>query len=143
VQRLPAARAHPAGQVRLHRRRAVAVPLGRGGADRSPGAARQGQGRSGQGRSGALVKVMPIRYVADVAAVARFYSALGLAGGDGSRSGNWLELESSGGTLGLHIVRESHGDDARQVELSFVAAEPLEKVATRLAAAGFPAGPIM
>ena len=71
---------------------------------------------------------MPIRYVADVAAAARFYSALGLAGGDGSRSGNWLELGSSGGSLGLHIVRESHGDGAREVELSFVAAEPLEKV---------------
>jgi len=86
---------------------------------------------------------MSIRYVADVAAAARFYSALGLAGGDGSRSGNWRELESTGGTLGLHIVRESGGDDARQVELSFVTAEPLEKVAARLVAAGYPAGPIM
>ena len=89
------------------------------------------------------MKIMPIRYVADVAAAARFYSALGLAGGDGSRSGNWLELESPGGSLGLHIVRESHGDGAREVELSFVAGEPLETVAARLAAAGFPAGPIM
>jgi len=89
------------------------------------------------------VKIMPIRYVADVAAAARFYSALGLKGGDGSRSGNWLELESPGGSLGLHVVRDSRGDDARHVELSFVAGEPLEKVAERLAAAGFPAGPIM
>ena len=89
------------------------------------------------------MKVMPIRYVADVAAAARFYSALGLAGGDGSRSGNWLELEPSGGALGLHVIRQSQGDDARHVELAFVAEEPLEKVAARLAEAGFPAGPII
>lgn len=57
---------------------------------------------------------------APISASGRFYSALGLAGGDGSRSGNWLELGSLGGSLGLHIVRESHGDGAREVELSFV-----------------------
>jgi len=80
---------------------------------------------------------------APISASGRFYSALGLAGGDGSRSGNWLELESLGGSLGLHIVRESHGDGAREVELSFVSGEPLGTVAARLAAAGFEAGPIM
>lgn len=38
------------------------------------------------------MKVMPIRYVADMSASAKFYTALGLAGGDESRSGNWIEL---------------------------------------------------
>jgi len=89
------------------------------------------------------MKVMPIRYVADVAAAARFYTALGLAGGDGSRSGNWQELGASAGALGLHVTRESQGDQPGLIELAFVAGEPLEKVAARLAEAGFPSAPIV
>jgi catechol 2,3-dioxygenase-like lactoylglutathione lyase family enzyme len=89
------------------------------------------------------MKVMPIRYVADLAAAARFYTALGLAGGDDSRSGNWLELGASAGVLALHITRESQDDDPGLMELAFVTEEPLEKVAARLTEAGFPPAPIM
>jgi catechol 2,3-dioxygenase-like lactoylglutathione lyase family enzyme len=86
---------------------------------------------------------MPIAYVGDMAASARFYVALGLAGGDGSRSGNWQELNASGGLLALHTARTSNHDQPGRIELSFVAEEPLEKLASRLAEAGFPAEAIV
>jgi catechol 2,3-dioxygenase-like lactoylglutathione lyase family enzyme len=88
------------------------------------------------------MKVMPIRYVADMSASAKFYTALGLVGGDDSRSGNWLELNGSGGLLGLHSVRTS-APDGPGVELSFEADEPLEKITERLVRAGFGAGTIL
>jgi catechol 2,3-dioxygenase-like lactoylglutathione lyase family enzyme len=83
------------------------------------------------------MKIVPIRYVADVAASARFYAALGLVPGDSSRSGNWTELSASGGMLGLHTARTSEQDVPGRVELAFETAEPLEVLAERLAAAGF------
>ena len=89
------------------------------------------------------MKVMPIRYVADMSASAKFYAALGLAGGDESRSGNWIELQGSSGLLGLHIARSSEQDVPGAVELSFVADDPLEQVADRLAGAGFDRGVIV
>jgi catechol 2,3-dioxygenase-like lactoylglutathione lyase family enzyme len=86
---------------------------------------------------------MPIRYVADMEASARFYTALGLAAGDGSRSGNWAELGASGGMLALHTARSSAADRPGHVELSFEADEPLEAIAGRLASAGFEAEAIV
>jgi catechol 2,3-dioxygenase-like lactoylglutathione lyase family enzyme len=83
------------------------------------------------------MKVMPIRYVADVAAATRFYAALGLIQGDSSRSGNWTELSGSGGMLALHAARTAEQDTPGRVELSFEAEEPLEVLAGRLTAAGF------
>jgi catechol 2,3-dioxygenase-like lactoylglutathione lyase family enzyme len=83
------------------------------------------------------MKVMPIRYVADMAAATRFYAALGLVQGDSSRSGNWTELNGSGGTLALHIARTAEQDVPGRVELSFETQEPLEVLAERLKAAGF------
>lgn len=83
------------------------------------------------------MKVMPIRFVADVDSSARFYAALGLTAGDGSRSGNWTELAGSGGVLALHTTRTSQGDQPGHVELSFESEEPLDVVAGRLSAAGF------
>jgi catechol 2,3-dioxygenase-like lactoylglutathione lyase family enzyme len=83
------------------------------------------------------MKVMPIRYVADVAAATRFYTALGLVQGDRSRSGNWTELNAAGGTLALHTVRTAEQDIPGRVELSFESAEPLEELVQRLRAAGF------
>jgi catechol 2,3-dioxygenase-like lactoylglutathione lyase family enzyme len=83
------------------------------------------------------MKVMPIRYVADMAASARFYTALGLVPGDSSRSGNWTELNAVGGALALHTARTSEQDIPGRVELSFETQEPLEVLADRLAAAGF------
>jgi|HubBroStandDraft_4_1064222.scaffolds.fasta_scaffold110799_2 catechol 2,3-dioxygenase-like lactoylglutathione lyase family enzyme len=83
------------------------------------------------------MKVMPIRYVADVTAATRFYAALGLVQGDSSRSGNWTELNGSGGTLALHTARTEEQDPPGRVELSFETQEPLETLAERLTAAGF------
>jgi catechol 2,3-dioxygenase-like lactoylglutathione lyase family enzyme len=80
---------------------------------------------------------MPIRYVADMEASARFYTALGLVAGGGSRSGNWAELGAAGGMLALHSARSSAADEPGRVELSFEADEPLEAIAARLASAGF------
>jgi catechol 2,3-dioxygenase-like lactoylglutathione lyase family enzyme len=84
------------------------------------------------------MKIMPIRYVADVAAATRFYTALGLVQGDSARSGNWTELNGSGGMLGLHAASTaSEQDTPGRVELSFETQEPLEALAERLTAAGF------
>jgi len=83
------------------------------------------------------MKVMPIRYVANMAAATRFYAALGLVEGDSSRSGNWMELNGSGGTLALHTARTAEQDVPGWVELSFETQEPLEALAERLTAAGF------
>jgi len=80
------------------------------------------------------MRVMPIRYVRDMAEFERFYTALGLTADTRQRGGKWLELGASAGTLGLH-----HWEgDAVPPELAFVADEPLEAVAERLTAAGFP-----
>ena len=82
------------------------------------------------------MKLMPIRYCADVAASARFYGALGLALGPSSRSGNWTELPATSAMLALHVAG---ADDAGSCELAFETDEPLEAVAERLRAAGHPA----
>jgi catechol 2,3-dioxygenase-like lactoylglutathione lyase family enzyme len=86
---------------------------------------------------------MPIRFVADMEASARFYTALGLVAGEGSRSGNWAEPGAAGGMLALHTARSSAADPPGYVELSFEADEPLETIAGRLASAGFEAGAIV
>lgn len=83
------------------------------------------------------MKVMPIRYVADVDSSARFYAALGLRPGDVSRSGNWAELAGSAGMLALHVARSSEQDKPGYVQLAFETDEPLELLAERLTAAGF------
>jgi catechol 2,3-dioxygenase-like lactoylglutathione lyase family enzyme len=80
------------------------------------------------------MKVMPIRYVRDMAACERFYTLLELSVDTRQRNGHWTELTGSGGVLALHLV-EDGAEPA--VGLSFVATEPLEKVRARLAEAGF------
>jgi catechol 2,3-dioxygenase-like lactoylglutathione lyase family enzyme len=85
------------------------------------------------------MRVLPIRYCADVEASIRFYRALGLELGAATRPGSWVELPAAAGTLALHRSTEHAGD----CELAFEADEPLEAVAQRLAAAGFPAEPIV
>jgi len=84
------------------------------------------------------MKVMPIRYVRDVEAAARFYAALGLTVTTRQRGGGWLELTGSGGILALHEAAE--GGTA---ELALLADEPLEDVVRQLRAAGFEPGPIL
>ena len=85
------------------------------------------------------MRVLPIRYCADVAASTRFYRALGLELGAATRPGTWVELPGAAGVLALHQA----GGDPGTCELAFEADEPLEAVVARLATAGYPAGPIL
>lgn len=70
----------------------------------------------------------------------------GAVAADGARSanaatrpGSWVELPAAAGLLALHQATGDAGD----CELAFEADEPLEAVVARLAAAGYPAGPIL
>ena len=85
------------------------------------------------------MRVLPIRYCADVEASVRFYRALGLELGAATRPGSWVELPAAAGILALHRSAEDAGD----CELAFEADEPLEAVAGRLAEAGYEPEPIV
>lgn len=85
------------------------------------------------------MRVLPIRYCADVAESTRFYRALGLELGAATRPGSWVELPAAAGVLALHRAGRHPGS----CELAFEADEPLETVAARLAAAGYPTEPIL
>ena len=85
------------------------------------------------------MRVLPIRYCADVEASVRFYRALGLELGAATRPGSWVELPAAAGILALHKAAEHAGD----CELAFEADEPLEAVAGRLAEAGYEPEPIV
>jgi hypothetical protein len=84
------------------------------------------------------MRVMPIRYSSDVAAVTRFYRVLGLRAGPVSRPGGWVELPADGGVLAVH---RGSAEDAGRCELAFETDEPLDDVAARLREAGFEPGP--
>lgn len=86
------------------------------------------------------MRVVPIRYCADMAAATRFYRALGLELGDVTRPGSWVELPAATGMLALH---RADGAEAGRCELAFEADEPLEAVADRLRAAGYAPEPIV
>jgi catechol 2,3-dioxygenase-like lactoylglutathione lyase family enzyme len=84
------------------------------------------------------VKVRPIHFVPDLDEAVRFYAALGLVQHARSRVGNWVELEASGGELGVHDGPSADDGAGRDgIVFSFVAEEPLEAVERRLRAAGF------
>jgi catechol 2,3-dioxygenase-like lactoylglutathione lyase family enzyme len=74
-----------------------------------------------------------------VAESTRFYRALGLDLGASTRPGSWVELPAAAGLLALHKATAGAGE----CELAFEADEPLEAVVSRLAAAGYPAEPIL
>jgi catechol 2,3-dioxygenase-like lactoylglutathione lyase family enzyme len=80
------------------------------------------------------MRVVPIRYSADVGAAVRFYRALGLEVGPMSRPGAWVEMPAASGMLAIH---EADGTEVGVCELAFEADEPLETVVERLRAAGF------
>ena len=86
------------------------------------------------------MRVLPIRYCADMAASTRFYRALGLELGAATRPGSWVELPAAAGVLALH---RTDAADAGRCELAFQADEPLEAVADRLRSAGFAPEPIV
>ena len=85
------------------------------------------------------MRVLPIRYVDDVAACARFYAALGLTVSDVARHGNWVELDAASGALALHAA----ADEEPSCQLAFEAHEPLEAVRRRLLDAGYAPSPVM
>ena len=78
-----------------------------------------------------------------MAASLRFYRALAPNASTQTESSMWTELDLDGATLALHGVDEapSHTDSA--VAIAFNSNDPLEEVADRLAAAGYPAGEIV
>ena len=65
------------------------------------------------------MKVRPIHFVPDVDEALRLYAALGLVPHARSRVGNWVELEASGGELGVHDGRSA--DDGSGAKGSFSA----------------------
>jgi catechol 2,3-dioxygenase-like lactoylglutathione lyase family enzyme len=85
------------------------------------------------------VKVRPIHFVPDVDEAVRFYAALGLEVDTRARTGRWVELRAGGGDLALHDGPSADDGAGRAgMMVGFVSEEPLESVAQRLAAAGFP-----
>lgn len=85
------------------------------------------------------MRLRPIHFVPDVDEALRFYEALGLRPQLRSRSGHWIELQASGGELGLHDAAIAADGEGRQgFALNFLAEEPLEEVEQRLLASGFP-----
>jgi hypothetical protein len=59
---------------------------------------------------------MPIHRSSDVAAMTRFYQALGLQIGSVSRPGGWVELPAEGGMLAIH---RGSGEDVGRCKLGF------------------------
>ncbi|MFI6096366.1 VOC family protein [Lentzea sp. NPDC051213] len=86
------------------------------------------------------MRIVPIRYTADIAAARRFYLALGLSSGAESRPGAWAELPAASGMLALHTAAD---ETPGTCELAFETEEPLEDVAARLREAGFEPGPVL
>jgi len=85
------------------------------------------------------MKVRPIHFVEDLEGTLRFYEALGLETDARSRSGHWVELRARAGELAVHgPAHAAEGAGREGVVLGFVADEPLETIALRLRAAGFP-----
>ena len=85
-----------------------------------------------------MLTVLPIRYVADVAATRRFYAGLGLdLDPTSASSAVWAQLNAGAGALGIHDAAASKGRAPGTVELGFVTDEHLEDLATRLTADGY------
>lgn len=84
------------------------------------------------------MRVTPIRFTNDVAAMRRFLEALGLQAHVTSDSGVWLDMRGRGGAVQAHdATRTDSPRRAGETALAFEADEPLEAVLARLLAAGF------
>ncbi|WP_411081499.1 VOC family protein [Streptomyces sp. cmx-18-6] len=84
-----------------------------------------------------MLTVLPIRYVADVAASREFYAGLGLVLQPELSVDIWAQLSADAGELGIHDTTVSQGRPPGTTELGFATDEPLETVADRLAKAGY------
>lgn len=84
-----------------------------------------------------MLTVLPIRYVADVAATRAFYAGLGLVTSPGEAGDVWALLTADASALGVHGAAHSQGRAPGTVELGLLTDEPLDDVAARLAGAGY------
>ncbi|MGW6730147.1 VOC family protein [Nocardia sp. NPDC055029] len=84
-----------------------------------------------------VLTVLPIRYVADVAASRRFYEGLGLTYRADVSVAVWAHLDAPAGAVGVHDAAVSKGRPPGTVELGFSTDERLEEVSARLAADGY------
>jgi hypothetical protein len=85
------------------------------------------------------MRVRPVRFTNDVAAMRRFLEALGLQARIAADAGDWVDFTiDSPGMAALHDASSSVlGHGPGQTTLSFEAEEPLEPLQDRLVAAGF------
>ena len=85
------------------------------------------------------MRIRPVRFTNDVAAMRRFLEALGLRARNASDQGGWVDFTiDSPGMAALHDATSAvTGYGPGQTSLSFEAEEPLEPLQDRLMAAGF------
>jgi len=85
------------------------------------------------------MRVRPVRFTDDVAAMRRFLEALGLRPRIASDNGGWVDFltKESGGAALHEAATATSGYNAGETSLSFESEEPLEAVRDRLHAAGF------
>ena len=85
------------------------------------------------------MRVRPVRFTYDVAAMRRFLEVLGLQPRVAADGGGWVDFTmDSTGMVALHDAENVQtGFKAGETSLSFEADEPLEPLRDRLRAAGF------
>jgi hypothetical protein len=85
------------------------------------------------------VRVRPVRFTNDIAAMRRFLEALGLRPRITGDSGTWVDFTAPPtGMVGLHDAAAAVTEyTAAQTSLSFEADEPLEPLRDRLIEAGY------
>ncbi|QTZ90536.1 VOC family protein [Streptomyces auratus] len=84
-----------------------------------------------------MLTVLPIRYVADVAASRRFYEGLGLTYRADASVPVWAHLDAAAGGVGIHDAAVSKGRPPGTVELGFSTDERLDDVSAHLTAHGY------
>ncbi|MEU4312166.1 VOC family protein [Nocardia sp. NPDC024068] len=84
-----------------------------------------------------MLTVLPIRYVADMAASRRFYEGLGLTYRAEGSVEVWAQLDAPAGAVGIHDAAVSKGRPPGTVELGFSTDQRLEDVSAKLTADGY------
>jgi hypothetical protein len=86
------------------------------------------------------MRVVPVRFTNDPAAMRRFLEALGLTTTVQAEGGGWIALQSAGGGVGLHDAEHTEVPRSPgETSLSFETDDRLEVLQERLAVAGFEA----